>query len=207
MPPIPLSRTLFVISLLFCGAASSSAKTLKITSTPPGATVEFDGKVVGTTPYEQDFPLGYFQRPMTALQRRLEHPIRLRLTLAGYVTQEMVVTVGPKDWLDLHRRSHGSYWLFKSDEFHIELPPLPPTPAASAARMAQVKTSSECTDRCLEGIFVHRLPAELLDAEFGGFRNLFPGRAGDRERVGSGLFRRDVQATGVRRPDGSRRRV
>ena len=124
--------SLFVCTLLlFC--VCTPAKTLKIASTPPGATIELDGQVVGKTPYEQDFPSGYFQRPMTALQKRLEHPIHLRLTLSGYVTQELVITLGPKDWLDLHRRSHGQYWLFKSDEFHIDLPPLPPSPHAAAA--------------------------------------------------------------------------
>jgi len=110
--------------LLSCVCAP--AKTLKISSTPPGATVELDGQIVGTTPFEKDFPAGYFQRPMTALQKRLEHPMHLRLTLSGYITQEIVITLGPKDWLDLHRRSHGQYWLFKSDEFQIDLPPLPP---------------------------------------------------------------------------------
>ena len=126
LPPSSLRACLYVL-LLFSCPALASAKTLKIISTPPGATVELEGKVVGVTPYEQDFPSGFFQRPMTSVQKRLEHPVRVRLTLTGYVTQELVLTIGPKDWLDLHRRSHGSYWLFKSDQFQIDLPPLPPS--------------------------------------------------------------------------------
>jgi PEGA domain len=118
--------------LAFSCATRAPAKNLKITTNPPGATVELDDKVVGATPFEQDFPSGYFQRPMTILQKRLEHPIHLRLTLPGYITQEILLTLGPKDWLDLHRRSHGEYWLFKSDEFHIDLVPLPPAPRAAA---------------------------------------------------------------------------
>jgi len=124
------------IVLFLSLAALTPAKTLKITSTPPGATVELDNKVVGTTPYEHDFPSGYFQRPMTVFQKRLEHPIHLRLTLSGYVTQDILLTVGPKDWLDLHRRSHGSYWLFKSDEFYVDLPPLPPASQSAATAVA-----------------------------------------------------------------------
>ena len=112
--------------LAFSCAVLVSAKNLKITTNPPGATVELDDKIVGATPFEQEFPSGYFQRPMTILQKRLEHPIHVRLTLPGYTTQEILLTLGPKDWLDLHRRSHGSYWLFKSDEFHIDLVPCRP---------------------------------------------------------------------------------
>lgn len=126
------------VCLYFLLSISVSAfpKTLKIVSNPPGATVELDGLVVGKTPYEQDFPSGYFQRPMTAFQKRLEHPMHVRLTLSGYITQEILLTQGPKDWLDLHRHSHGQYWLFKSDEFHIDLPPLPASPQAAATVIA-----------------------------------------------------------------------
>jgi len=86
--PLSCRQPLFLCALLLC-CANASAKSLKIVSTPPGATVEFDGQIVGTTPFEKDFPSGYFQRPMTALQRRLEHPIHLRLTLPGCVTQNL----------------------------------------------------------------------------------------------------------------------
>jgi len=133
----PLFQLCLILLLLLSCAVPSSAKSLKITSSPPGATIVLDDKEVGVTPYEQDFPSGYFQRPMTALQKRLEHPIRLRLILAGYITQEIQITYGPKDWLDLHHHSHGSYWIFKSDKFHIDLVPLPsafPASLTSASR-------------------------------------------------------------------------
>jgi len=38
----------------------SEADTLKITSNPPGATVEIDRVLAGTIPFEKDFPRGYF---------------------------------------------------------------------------------------------------------------------------------------------------
>jgi len=126
----PLSF-LCLLLLLPC-SIRLAAKTLRIASTPPGATVELDGTVVGTTPFEQDFPQGYFRRPFTVLEKRLGHPVRLRLTLSGYVTKEVVLTNGPKQWLDLHRNNRGEYWLFKSDSFRFDLLPLPsdtPAPA------------------------------------------------------------------------------
>ena len=44
-----------------------------------------------------------------------------RLSLAGYSTHEIALTEGPMDWIDLHGRHHGQYWLFKSDHFAVEL--------------------------------------------------------------------------------------
>jgi hypothetical protein len=42
------------------------ADTLKITSTPSGASVEINGVTVGTTPYEEEVPGGYFHKTKTA---------------------------------------------------------------------------------------------------------------------------------------------
>jgi hypothetical protein len=63
----------FALLLPFC-APNSRAESLKITSTPPGAIVELDGVVAGTTPFEKDFPGGFFHRTHTAIGQRLEHP-------------------------------------------------------------------------------------------------------------------------------------
>jgi hypothetical protein len=123
--PLSLIRSCLSVSLLASCCALASAKTLRITSTPPGATIELDENVVGVTPYEQEFPSGYFQRPATSFQKRLQHPVRVRLTLSGYITKELVLTVGPRQWVDLSHHSHGDFWLFKADEFHFDLVPLP----------------------------------------------------------------------------------
>ena len=80
MSPGILSRISLSAILAFSCAVLVSAKNLKITTNPPGATVELDDKIVGATPFEQEFPSGYFQRPITILQKRLEHPIHVRLT-------------------------------------------------------------------------------------------------------------------------------
>jgi len=114
-------------TLLFFAAVSLSlpnflsAQSLKITSNPAGATVELDGVPTGTTPLEKTFPGGYFHRTKTALGQRLEHPMVARISLPGFVTHEIPLTEGPMDWMDLHGRHHGQYWLFKSDHFHVDL--------------------------------------------------------------------------------------
>lgn len=106
--------------LLACPARADADK-LQITSTPPGATVELDGVVVGTTPFEKDFPGGYFHKPRTALSSHLDHPIVARITLAGYATKEITLTVGPTNWHSLSGRVQWEYWHFKSDHFPVEL--------------------------------------------------------------------------------------
>jgi len=115
------------------------AQSLKIDSTPSGATVELDGVPVGTTPLDKKFPGGYFHRTKTAFGQRLEHPMIARVTLPGYVTHEIALTEGPMDWIDLHGRHHGQYWLFKSDNFHVDLESVASTftGAVSAAGTAQ----------------------------------------------------------------------
>jgi serine protease Do len=120
-----LSRSDLLLSTaavcLLIHPARAAADTLKITSTPPGATVEIDGVIAGTTPYEKDFPGGYFHKTKTSVSSRLEHPMVARVSLAGYATKEIQLTVGPMEWIGLNGRSHGEYFLLKSDHFQADL--------------------------------------------------------------------------------------
>jgi Trypsin-like peptidase domain/PEGA domain len=119
--------SVFTTLLLFLLPANSRAEKLQITSEPSGATVELNGVEEGTTPFEKDFPGGYFHRPRTSIGSRLEHPIVVRLSLAGYSTKEMTLTEGPMNWISLNGHSHGEYWLLKSNHFHISLQPIAET--------------------------------------------------------------------------------
>src|ERR1700680_4166817 len=100
------------------------ADTLKITSTPPGASVEIDGVMVGTTPYQEEVPGGYFHKTRTALGRRLQHPMIARISLAGYTIKELQMTEGPMNWVSLKGHNHGEYWLLKMNHFHVDLDPI-----------------------------------------------------------------------------------
>jgi serine protease Do len=114
---------LFALSVCLC-APSTPADTLKITSTPSGAVVEINGVAVGTTPYEEEVPGGYFHKTKTALGRRLQNPMAARISLAGYTTKEIQMTEGPMNWVSLKGHSHGEYWLLKLKHFHVELDPI-----------------------------------------------------------------------------------
>jgi len=103
------------------------ADKLRITSNPPGATVEIDGVAMGTTPFEKDYPGGYFHKTRTAFGVRLEHPMVARVNLAGYATKELTLTEGPMEWVSLNGKSRGDYWLLKSNHFGVELQPISET--------------------------------------------------------------------------------
>jgi hypothetical protein len=62
---------------------SRAADKLRITTVPPGATVQINGVLVGITPYEQSIPGGYLHKAKTALGARLGYPMIARLTLEG----------------------------------------------------------------------------------------------------------------------------
>ncbi len=117
---VRLSASLF----LFFYPALATADTLKVTSNPSGATVEINGVTAGTTPFERDYPGGYFHKTKTALGSRLEHAIVARISLPGYATKEIQMTTGPSDWISINGHHHGEYWVFKSDHFHVELQPI-----------------------------------------------------------------------------------
>src|SRR5271154_3820296 len=106
---------LATLLFLFVCPSRAVSDTLKITSTPPGATVEIDGVLEGTTPFEKEFPGGYFHRTRTSMGSRLEHPIVARIGLTGYATKEIQMTDGPMNWVSIYGKNHGEYWLFKSD--------------------------------------------------------------------------------------------
>jgi serine protease Do len=118
------SEFLFLFAVCLCLCFPTQADTLKITSTPPGATVEINGVAVGTTPYEEEVPGGYFHKTKTALGRRLQNPMAARISLAGYTTKEIQMTEGPMNWVSLKGHNHGEYWLLKLKHFHVELDPI-----------------------------------------------------------------------------------
>jgi len=105
-------------------APQSSAETLTITSTPPGATVEIDGALAGTTPYHVDYPGSYFHKPHTVFTARLEHAVSLRISKDGYKTQQITISTGPFQWIGLTGKHHGDYFLLRSDHFDIKLDPI-----------------------------------------------------------------------------------
>lgn len=117
------SRLVLIVGVLFsCSLALGDE--FQITSTPPGATVEIGGNVVGTTPYIwKKVPGGYFHKTATVFGARLERPLHARLSLKGYVTQEIELTYGPMHWMALNGTYHGDYYLLKNKAMNVTLTP------------------------------------------------------------------------------------
>ena len=88
---------LLVLPLLSTGRAH--AATLTITSSPPGATVEIDGVIVGTTPFQMKVPGGYFHKTRTVFGQTLQHEMTLRIYKDGYTAQDLRLTEGPFEWV------------------------------------------------------------------------------------------------------------
>lgn len=97
---------------------SVSAQTLKITSNPASAIVERNGVPVDS-PSHRNFQVVH--RTKTPFGERLAHAIIARVSLQGHVAHEVALTEDPMDWIDLHGRNHGRYWLFKNDHFQVDL--------------------------------------------------------------------------------------
>ena len=158
---------------VFCAAAR--ADTLKITSSPAGATVEIDGQTIGKTPLEKDYPGGYFHRTRTAIGARLEHPLTARVSLEGYATKEIPLTDGPMEWIALNGRRHGQYWLFKRKEFDVQLDGIAETftgkiAEAGNARSDSLPANAETESELLTRLFDRARPAvvALKSAEKAG---------------------------------------
>jgi S1-C subfamily serine protease len=146
-----------VFALLACLAAmvlspsAISAGTMKITSTPTGATVELDGVVVGKTPYQVKYPGGYFHRTKTIYGTMLQHPIRVRVSLQGYVTKELLLTDGPIERVNTNGKVREQYYLLKSDHFELAL--------------ERVQTALTGAPETSAGAAAHPAPRRELSAE------------------------------------------
>jgi len=118
-----LYLSLVALAVALSAAPRAGAENLNITSTPPGAAVEIDGAGVGKTPCKLKYPGSYFHKPHTAFGARLEHAMVARISLPGYVTQEVTLTDGPMVWVAINGRREGNYFILKSDHFNIALEP------------------------------------------------------------------------------------
>ena len=127
-------------------------------SSLPGATVELDGVPAGTTPFEKDFPGGYFHRTQPAGGQRLERPL-------------VALTEGPMEWIDLHGRHHGQYWLFKSD--HVDLETIASTSTGAVAAVRSAQPAALAPELSLEELVRRTKPAvvclEAVDGMGSGF--------------------------------------
>ena len=160
------SRALSLGLCLFTGTLGVRplhADTLKITSTPPGASVEIDGDAACITPCELSYPGGYFHRTVTIFGKMLEHPMRARITLKGYLTREIELTEGPEERVNSTGRVRQKYYLFKNDHFDVQLEAVAETLTGSVESNAvRRRTPGHAADLPVEEVVRRAAPAVLL---------------------------------------------
>lgn len=117
-----LGRCAGILGAALCLLAfAAHGDTLTIKSTPEGATIEINGARVGVTPCQLNFPGGYFHKPHSVFSARLERAMVMRVSLRGFVTQQITMTDGPLEWRGFNGRPHGNYWLLKMPVFTVTL--------------------------------------------------------------------------------------
>ncbi|HTV59637.1 MAG TPA: PEGA domain-containing protein [Verrucomicrobiae bacterium] len=112
--------------------------TLRVTTSPAGATVEVDDAEKCVTPCELKYPGNYFHKPHTVFSSRLEHSMKMKLSKPGFRTKELTLTNGPFAWTDLRGRKHGEYYVFKAEAVDVTLDPLPPTESDAGEQVERV---------------------------------------------------------------------
>jgi len=163
-------RALIALIILLFLASSAHAEKLRITSKPPGATVQINGVEVGTTPLEKDYPGGYFRKTKTAIGAHLEHQLVARLSLAGYATKEIVLSEGPMEWSSLNGKNRHQYWLLKSKQFDVTFELITATFTGNVAAHLPSGAASLTPELSLEALATVAKPAvvQLLGAQKSG---------------------------------------
>ncbi len=158
-------RSLCILCLLAISILSSAptarADNLTIASTPPGAKVELNGVVVGTTPYQMKVPGSYLHKPHSVFSEKLEHQMTARVYKDGFAAQEVVLTEGPYKWISATGVVHGSYYLLKNSHIEISLESTAAlhAPVAVPAATAASTKRSERREMPTEEIVRHASPA------------------------------------------------
>jgi hypothetical protein len=123
-------RTFLIFALLpvFAGACVSAEKaknkaddTITITSLPDGASVEWNRKVIGTTPLTQKIgEYAFSTRKPSLFSKHLDQPVVVRVSKDGYVPKQITITE-PHLWVSFNGRNRYVYHTITSNSFQVDL--------------------------------------------------------------------------------------
>jgi hypothetical protein len=117
---IPALLALLSATAVFAGQKANDAVT--ITSLPDGAQIEWNRKIIGTTPLT--FKVGEYAfnaKKSSLLSKHLAAPIVVVISKEGYVTRQVTITGEPLIWRSYDRRNAYRYWIIPSNTVHIDL--------------------------------------------------------------------------------------
>src|SRR5665213_1912279 len=96
MVPTMKTRLLFLAaSALMALGGEKASDSVTITTTPPGATVEWNRKRIGVTPLT--YTVGEYAfnaRKVSLFSKRLSQPVVLHVSLDGFIPKDVVITNG-----------------------------------------------------------------------------------------------------------------
>lgn len=152
---------LFLLVLLAPSARAD--KVFTITSDPPGARVEFNGKLIGTTPLQAKLKDFYFNGPKYLWSDFLNEPIQVSVSLDGYVAQSGVITKGPYRWVNLNSTAEKIYFVIAQTSFNVKLEKIADfmgtNPLASASADGTAVKASTQPVLTVEQVVQQALPA------------------------------------------------
>ena len=134
LPPTSalLKHRLLLSGLLFLSPLPALAEKIALTiaSDPAGATVLWNGKAVGTTPYTANLPGGYFHETAWVTSTVLGTAVNIVLLKPGYRPERLDITNGPFDRQNLKGQYFGQFWIITDTHFHQNLVPRSPATAS-----------------------------------------------------------------------------
>ena len=112
-----------VLVAAYSAAYGDKAKdTVTITTTPPGATVEWNRKVIGVTPLT--YKVGEYAfnaHKGSVFSKHLDQPVNLHITLPGFNAVDVTITGQPLVWTSLNRQNSYTYYIIGLQDFNYRL--------------------------------------------------------------------------------------
>jgi hypothetical protein len=144
---------LLLIPLAPCLAKEKANDTVTISSVPPGAQVEWNRKVIGTTPITYKVGEFAFNAQKSSLfSKHLAQPIEVRLSKDGYVPKQVSIT-RQLIWQSINGQNRYFYWIITSNSFEITLDKISArTAALTNADIIQLVTAGFGDDLIIDKI-------------------------------------------------------
>src|SRR4030095_9300681 len=145
---VVLKQPIFAValSILLCAPSTALAAkkiTIRISSEPTGANVEWNGQVIGTTPLVREFDDTFFKAPKWLWSSFLADEIAVQIRKEGYVGKELRLTAGPYRWVNVDRTAEKIYFVITGTSFHVSLEPDTITRLKSEAAAADAAAERE----------------------------------------------------------------
>lgn len=151
MRAIPVAAV--VLLTASAALAQKADDTVTITSFPDGAKVEWNRKVIGTTP--TTYKVGEYafnEKKRSLLSKRLEQPVVVRISKDGYAPKELTITK-EMTWTSLNGKNSYTYYIITSNTFDFQLDKTAiPTAALTNADVIKLKTTGFGDDLIIDKI-------------------------------------------------------